>query len=210
MHLEQILISYASKIPLEVFSFGTSFIEELIPPIPSPSIMITTGYLAQVQDYLFWGLISLAIVGAIGKTFGAGVIYLIVDKMEDLLSGRLARFIGISHQQIESLGQRLSHSWKDYVVLIILRALPVVPSTLLSVGCGFLKIRFCLFFVSTFLGSVIRNFIYIYLGYAGTKVATSLFMETTTTIKTYVQILVVLALVIFITFLYFRRSRNKI
>ncbi len=208
--LEQILISYAGRIPLGVFSFSASFIEELIPPIPSPSIMITTGYLAQVQDYLFLGLILLAIAGSFGKTLGASVVYLVVDKMEDLLSGRVARFIGISHQQIESLGNRLSRSWKDYIILTILRALPVVPSSLLSVGCGFLKIRFRLFFISTFVGSVIRDFIYIYLGYAGTKVVTSLFMDTTTTIKTYVQIVVVLALVIFIAYLYFRRSRNKI
>ncbi len=206
--LEHILLSYSEQMHLALFAPVVSFIEEIIPPIPSPSIMIATGYMAQVQGYLLYGLIILAILGAIGKTLGASVVYYVVDRVEDLLSSRIAKFIGVTHGQIESFGARLSKDWRDYVVLTILRALPVMPSSLLSVGCGFLKVRFRLFVISTFIGSIIRDFIYIYVGYTGTKVVRRIFENTANTAEFFAQILAVFIIVLVIGYLYYRRHKN--
>jgi membrane protein DedA with SNARE-associated domain len=168
MHLEQILISYAGHIHLAIFTPVVSFIEEVIPPIPSPSVMIAAGSIAQVQDYLIYGLVLLALLGSLGKTLGASVVYYVADKMEDILSGKIAKFIGVTHEQIEFFGSHLGRGMRDYIILIILRALPVMPSSLISVGSGLLKVNFKLFVITTLIGSAIRDFIYIYLGYAGT------------------------------------------
>ena len=46
---------------------------------------------------------------------------------------------------------------------------PALEKVIISVGCGLLKVRFRLFIISTFIGSIIRDFIYIYLGYKITK-----------------------------------------
>jgi len=209
--LEHFLISSAGHIHLAIFAPAVSFIEEIIPPIPSPSVMIATGYIAQVQGYLFYSLIFLAVLGAIGKTLGASVVYYVVDQVEDLLSGKIAKFIGVTHEQIEAFGARLSKDWRDYIVLIVLRALPVVPSSLLSVGCGFLKVRFRLFVITTFIGSIIRDFIYIYLGYTGTRVAISLFKRTADTAEFYIQIIAVVVIVAIVGYLYYRRFKiNKL
>ena len=207
--LEHFLLSSAGSIHLTIFAPMVSFIEEIIPPIPSPSVMIATGYMAQVQGYLFYSLILLAILGAIGKTCGAAVVYYVVDKVEDLLSSKIARFIGVTHEQIEALGKRLSKDKRDYVILTILRALPVVPSSLLSVGCGLLKVNFRLFLISTFIGSIFRDFIYIYVGFTGTKVVRRYFENTANTTESLVQALSIIIIILFFGFLYYRRYKNN-
>jgi uncharacterized membrane protein YdjX (TVP38/TMEM64 family) len=171
--------------------------------------MLATGYMAQIQGYLFYSLIILAILGALGKTGGAAVVYYIADKVEDLLSSKIAKFIGVTHEQIESLGKRLSKDKRDYVILTALRATPLVPSSLLSVGCGLLKVDFKLFMISTFFGSIIRDFIYIYLGYTGTRLAIHSFKNNANTIESIIQYLAVILIILFLGFLYYRRYQNN-
>jgi len=179
----------------------------VIPPIPSPSVMLATGAMAFIQGYLLPGLLVLTILGALGKTLGAMIAYYIADKVEDLLlTGRISKFIGITHEQVESFGKRLGQGARDYIILIVLRALPIVPSSLLSLGCGLLKVRFRLFIISTFIGSLIRDFIYIYVGYIGTTIALS-FIHQTNNMESAVNLLVILIIIIFLGFLYFRRRK---
>jgi membrane protein DedA with SNARE-associated domain len=208
-HLEQIVISLAEHMPLEVFSPVVSFLEEIIPPIPSPSVMFATGSMALVQGYLFSGLLILTLLGAVGKTLGASVAYFVADKVEDLLSKGISKFIGVTHAQIESFGSRLGRGSRDYVILIVLRALPIVPSSILSLGCGLLKVRFKLFLISTFIGSLIRDFIYIYLGYIGTTVAIS-FLKKTTSTESIIQVIIVFLIIGGLGLMYFRRKKAKI
>ena len=208
IYLEQIIISYAEHMPLTIFAFVASFFEELIPPIPSPSIVITTGSLALIQDYTIYGLIVLAIVGSLGKTIGASAIYYLSDKAEDLLAGKIYKFIGVTHEKIESFGARLGKGSRDYIILIILRALPIIPSTIISIGSGLLKIDFKLFIISTFVGSIIRDFLYIYLGYIGTNLAIS-FIKNTANIESSIQIFVVLIVILSLGYLYDKRRKAK-
>jgi membrane protein DedA with SNARE-associated domain len=98
VYLEHFLISYAEHVHLAIFAPIASFIEEIIPPIPSPSIVIATGSMAQVQGYLFYSLFFLALLAALGKTLGASVIYYVADRAEDILAGPISRFLGITHK----------------------------------------------------------------------------------------------------------------
>jgi membrane protein DedA with SNARE-associated domain len=209
LHLEQILLSLANHIHLAFFAPIASFVEEIIPPIPSPAIMIVTGSLAHVQEYFLPGLILLVFLGAFGKTLGACVAYYVSDKVENFLSGGITKLLGITHEQIEALGARLSRSWKDYIILITLRALPIIPSTLLSIGGGLLKINFKVFIVSTFLGSLIRDAIYIYVGYAATTAFIKIFINHSRNIESIIQIFVGILVVILLGYLYYRQKRAK-
>ena len=208
LQLEQILISLASHISLFIFAPLASFIEEAIPPIPSPAIMLITGFLASVQGYVFFSLIILCVLGTIGKTLGAWLVYFIIDKVEDILSNKFGKFIGVTHKEIEALGSHLGKGCRDYFILIILRALPVFPSTVISVGGGLLKIPLRLFLISTFVGSLIRNSIYIYLGYTGVTIAES-FIKKTATVESFIQMGLVIALIIFLGYFYYRRFKAK-
>jgi len=78
------LFEYAHSVPLELFTFISTLVEEVLPPIPAPSIITLVGAVAKVQDYSPYSLIILAIIGTIGKTFGATIVYTIVDKLEDI------------------------------------------------------------------------------------------------------------------------------
>lgn len=172
--LEALLISYAGILPLPVFAAVASFAEEIVAPIPSGPVMLVMGSLAAVQGYALPALAGLAVTAAAGKLAGALVVYVVADKAEDVILTRFAKFFGITHAQIESFGNRLGNGWKDYVLLTLLRALPFVPSAVISAGSGLLKVRLRLFVVATFLGSILRDFAFLYVGFIGLESATML------------------------------------
>lgn len=209
-YLEQILTYYAGHIHLAIFAPAVSFFDELIPPIPSPSVMFATGSIALTQGYTILGLFFLALLGAVGKTLGAAIVYYVADKLEDILAKKIAKFLGVTHEQIESLGAKIKGGIKDYFIMISLRALPIIPSSPISFGSGLLKISFKLFIISTFIGSVIRDFIFIYLGYIGTRVVFSFLKNTVPTAELIIQIVVGSSVLLVLGFLYFRQRKiNK-
>jgi membrane protein DedA with SNARE-associated domain len=158
---------YATILPLEVLAVVLAFLEEIIPPIPALPMMIMLGVLARNEGYVLPGLVLIALFSALGKTLGAFLIYRVTDKLEDVFVERYGKYFALKPGQIETLGAKLGRGWVDYVALITLRATPLISSTLISVGCGLLKIPLRLFIISTYLGSVIRDIIYLYIGYTG-------------------------------------------
>ena len=157
----------AHTIPLDVFAFIGSILEEIIAPIPSPLVMTTAGTLAQTQNhtllYLFW----LAAVASLGKTIASWLYYVLADKTENLVLTRFGKYVGISHKEIKNIGRHFNGTWKDDVILLAVRALPIMPTSLVSVVCGFIKLNMRTYLQSTFIGYFIRSFIFLYLGYTG-------------------------------------------
>lgn len=193
---------------MEIFAPLASFVEEVVAPIPSPAVMIVTGTLAQLQGRGLSGLIILVALAAVGKLLGALVIYFIVDKAEDLLMGKFAKFFGVSHKEIEAFGQKLGGGPRDYFFLTLLRALPIVPSSIVSIGCGVLKVRMKLFLFSTSVGTLIRDSIYIYFGFAGADLFKS-FIDQTATIESLVQVLAVAGIGLFLVWAWWRRRKQS-
>ena len=83
---------YATQIPVEIFTFLGAFIEEVIAPVPSPIVMTLVGSIAAAQMTGLVFLFYLAIIGAVGKTLGAWLLYFITDKAEDLVFKRFGKF----------------------------------------------------------------------------------------------------------------------
>ncbi len=189
--LEAIILSYAEILPLPLFAAISSFAEEIIAPIPSGPVMLVMGSLAQLQGYDLLGLAFLTLCAAIGKLIGSLVVYTIADKAEDILSGRFAKFIGVTHAQIEGFGKRLGNGWKDYVLLTVFRMLPFVPSAVISIGAGVLKVPLRLYIISTFIGSILRDAAFIYVGYIGLTGAEQI-LSKFDTVESILQILIVL------------------
>ncbi len=206
-YLEQILISLSNQIPLVIFAPLASIVEEIIAPIPSPAVMIATGSLAAVQEKTFYYLILLAVLGSLGKLIGSVFVYYVADKIEDLFSGVLEKFFGVTHEDIESFGKKFTGQKKDYLVMFLLRALPIVPSSVVSIGSGILKIPIKIFVISTFLGSIVRDFIYIYFGYAGLSILGD-FIKKSESIESYIQILVFLGIFGSLAFVYIKRRKK--
>ena len=187
VHLETLLTALVSSLPLEIFVFVASIVEEVVAPIPSPAVMLVAGATAQAQEKILLALVPLALIGALGKTLGALVVYIISDKAEDLVMHKFAKFFNVTKNDVEKFGSKLGHGIRDYFFMTFLRALPVMPSVVLSVGSGLLKVPLPLFIISTFLGTIVRDGFYLYAGYVGTTVLLS-FINQTGNIETFVEV----------------------
>lgn len=154
---------------MELFVFLGSFVEEVISPIPSFVVMIPAGAAALVQHVAWWYLPVLALIGGAGRMLGSVVLYTIADRAEDWLLGKGRRFFGVSHKQMENYGRRFSGRPRDFTLLYLLNALPMIPTALLSLTCGFIRIDFKMFLAATFLGAATNALIYISVGYAGVR-----------------------------------------
>jgi len=157
----------AQHVPLEIFTIVGTFLEEVIAPIPSPFVLATAGSITKAQARPLVYIILIAILGSASKTLGGWVLYVITDKMEDLFTSKVGKLIGVSKGEIEKIGKYFNGTKRDWVVLFTLRALPIFPSSPISITSGLIKIKKKLFFTTTFLGTIIRNLFYLYVGYAG-------------------------------------------
>ncbi len=159
--------SLATSVSLEVFVVVGAFLEELIAPIPSPFVMTTAAVLAQVQGYTWMHLGFLILLATAAKTLSTYCVYVIADKAEDVVIGRFGKYFGVSHGHIESLGKMLTKSWWDDVLLLIARSVPIIPTFPVSVGAGVIKYNVRSYVLMTFIGTFIRNIIYLWVAYFG-------------------------------------------
>lgn len=166
-HIEFLVISYANALPLDVFSFLGSFIEEVIPPIPAALIMTTAGSLSFTQNYPWLFLFWLAIAGSLGKTLASWIFYVLGDKFEDIVVVKFGKFVGIRHKDVESLGKRFSGGWGKGVGFFLFRCVPIFPSVSVSIVCGIIRLNMRIFILATFFGTIVKNLMYLYAGYAG-------------------------------------------
>lgn len=164
-HIITWLQQLAQQVPVTLFVFIAALVEEIIAPIPSPLVMMLAGSIAESQRqpiiFLFW----LSLVGALSKTFGSYIVYLVADKAEDLVIDKFGKLLGVSKKDTEGLGAFFSKGRRDDIGIFLLRAIPLMPTAPVSVIAGLIKINLKTYLLSTFAGLLIRSFIYMYLGY---------------------------------------------
>lgn len=198
---------FAQSVPLPLFVMVGGVVEEIIAPIPSPLVSTLAGSITASQNFGFGYLLWICVLATLAKTFGAWLFYVLGDKMEDLAVPRFGKYIGVRHQDLESFGSRFHGTWKDDLVLLLLRSIPVMPSTPISLVCGILKIRLRTFLVATFVGFYIRNLTFMLIGYTGLSAATSL-MEGIDTAETILKAVIVLGVAAVIGWLYWKRKKG--
>ncbi len=207
--IEQLILHFATRVPLEVFAFIGSFLEEIISPIPSALVMGTAGSLAmfrhQPLEYLVW----LALVGSAGKLFGAWFYYFVGDKLEDLFIKRLTKFFGVRHEEIENIGKRfVGHHWKDGGALFMLRIIPFFPTTPLSLAAGIIKMDLRVFLIATYAANFFKDLLYLYAGYSGLAVLHRL-GRVLSPYRLGGDIFVAVFIIALLAFLYIHRGRGK-
>lgn len=160
----------AATTPLSLFVFMGSILEELIPPIPAPVIMSFAGYLADQRSATFFELGLLALIGAFGKTLASLLLYWLGYICSNLIVRHpfLSQKLGITEQKIVLWRKLLTQKWWDEVFLIFVRAVPVVPTFLVSLGSGLIHLPLRTFIWTTFFGTVLRNIFLLWLGVYGT------------------------------------------
>lgn len=196
------LLNLSQAMPIEVFVMVGGFVEEILAPIPSPLVLGTAGSLAEVSGNGVWFLVWIAVLASLAKLVAAMILYVVVDKFEDVFMVRFGKFLGVSHEDVEKLGAKLGENlWLNFGVLFGLRALPVMSSAVVSVMAGFVKVNFKVYVLATFFGNILRNLFFIMVGYYGLESAGGL-MEGMSSLESIVKLAVVLFVVV--GFLYFK------
>lgn len=212
MGITESIISYletqSTKVPLEIFVSLGAFIEEIITPIPSPIIMVLGGTIASTQYHSFVYLLWLGLIGAIGKTLGAWVLYIISAKLGGYIINKFGKYIGVSHNQVDSIKQKLKGGWKDFVFLSFARALPIIPSAPVSVACGIIKYDLKIYLTSALLGTFVRNMLFLYLGYVGYGNYKEI-MNGLSSTESVLQVIIFLIVLLVIGWSYFKRKKQS-
>lgn len=203
--IETLLLALINTVPLELFVFVGSFVEEVIAPVPSLAVMVASGAFAAVQERTLIDLLPLAVIAAVGKTLGAIIVYYLSGKIGSVIITKFGWFFKVSYEDIEQLGKKITGGPRDYFLLSLFRALPILPSSVVSIGCGVLQIPFRLFLVTTFIGTIIRDGIFLYVGYRGTTMLSDL-ANSSVSIESYVQMAIVVLVVGFLGYIYFKRK----
>ncbi|MGB4942682.1 MAG: VTT domain-containing protein [Candidatus Moraniibacteriota bacterium] len=169
-HIEISIRELARIVPLELFiSFG-AFAEEIIAPIPSMLVTTTAGFFAQVEGRTAFFVVWLAILGGLGKLAGSFIYYLLGDKLEDVVVGRYGRYLGLNHADVERIGRRFNgHHWQDGALIFTLRVIPFVPTVLVSIACGVVRIQTRVFLIASYAGNFFKDLFYVFVGYYGIR-----------------------------------------
>jgi len=200
------LTIFANSVPIELFVFLGSILEEIIAPIPSPFVMTTAGTLLSAQSFPVSYIFVIALIAALGKTLGCIIFYFLADKAEDVVIKRYGKYLGFSHTQVESIGKHFNGTITDDLLIIFLRALPIMPSTPISLVAGFVKLNFRTFVQASLIGNYIRSIIFLFIGYEGLDALTN----GIDSLESVVKIVVVLALGGLLAFVYYKRGRGNL
>ena len=124
-------------------------IQGVLLPIPSELVLLSSG--------LIWGVFTGGILGIIGSMFAGTLTYYISMKGGRPLAEKFvgAENLDIVDQYIEKYGGK---------VIFAARAFPFMAFDPISYASGLVKIKTSTYMIATFFGSIIRCFIYSYLG----------------------------------------------
>lgn len=207
--LINLLYAYSHTAPLEILAFFVAFTQEVIAPIPSFPLLATIGYFAKIQEYLLPEIIYIALFSATGKTIAGIAYYYLADKTEDVVSLKYGKYFNLKPGQLEKLGEKFGESFGHYFILIFIRAIPFLSSTIITVVSGLLKIPFKIFVISMYIGSFIQDTIYIYIGYTGIEVFKH-YIKGMHNLRSITMTVVIIGIISLLVYLYLRQRSNKI
>jgi len=192
--------------------FTAAILEEIVFFIPSPIVPMAAGFFllssqADLADAASRAMLYIALPVALGLTIGSLVPYYIC-----YFGGRPAienwgRFIGLTWKNIEKTEQKFIRGYRDELILLGLRILPIVPSVAISGFCGFIHYPIYHFLAVTAFGAAIRGFLLGLLGwYAG--IAYLEYAQAIAQMEKYLFILVGVACVAIIVW-FIRKKRHE-
>lgn len=141
--------------------FLGSVLEEIIPPIPSTLTQLTYGAILFKGATLNAVLIGKAILwvgipAACGVLVGSLPFYAIGYFLGKPFIDRFGKWIGVSWDSIEELETKFHKNHWDDVIFTGLRAIPIIPSIVLSIGPGVLRLPLRTYIIGTLIGTFIR------------------------------------------------------
>jgi len=153
---------------LAIFLGG--LLEQIIIPIPSPLITMAGGFLLIPQNIPFGqalkeALFQVVLPYTIAASLGLGIVYFIAYFGGRPLIEKFKGYLGFSWQEIENLKKKFQGNWYDEILIIALRAIPVIPISIISGVCGAIRFSIIKFYITSIVGILIRSFILALIGW---------------------------------------------
>jgi membrane protein DedA with SNARE-associated domain len=151
--------------------FLGAIIEEVIAPIPSTAVILFGGFflipaeattLQAVRDVA----LKVMIPASVGMTIGSLFPYYLARLGEEVVLKRFGKFLGVDHEMIQKAQKYFEGHKSDELLLFFVRAVPVVPSVVINVFCGLMKLPVREFLIFSLLGNLIRTFVLGMIGWA--------------------------------------------
>lgn len=166
--IEKIIAAIGTRGPEAIFLGG--LIEQVIIPIPSPLIAMSGGFLLIPKNISLLEASKLALTRIVfpytlAATLGLGIVYFIAYFGGKPLIDKFQNYLGFSWQEIKNLKKKFHGNWRDELLVIILRAIPVIPISVISGVCGAIRLPIVNFYLSSAVGILIRSFLLALLGW---------------------------------------------
>jgi membrane protein DedA with SNARE-associated domain len=143
--------------------FAAALLENLFPPIPSELVFPLIGFSAQTNDLGISVAIGMAIMGAVGSTVGAIIIYFIAQKIGLPAITRIGRrYHIISESDIKK-----TEAWFDKhgeLAVFLGRMAPGIRE-LISIPAGIAEMNIIRFILFTFIGSCVWSIFLTLIGF---------------------------------------------
>lgn len=137
-------------------------IETIIVPLPSPLIVMTAGFILIKQGSIFsiiFSALKISIIAGLAQTIGSYLLYYIGFFGGKPIIQKYKKWHGVSWNDIKKFQLKFAKKRKEEVTLFFLRALPIMPLSVVSGVAGIMKIDIKKYTISTFLGVIPRNFV---------------------------------------------------
>lgn len=187
-------------------------IEQVIVPIPSPLVPMAAGFLFVDQAISNYPVafkeifLKAALPFAVGSTLGSTMVYLVSWFGGKWLIDKFSKWLGFDWADIEGIQKKyFKGKSTDELLIFVFRAIPMVPSSLISAVCGTIRIKPFSFYFYTFLGLLFRGII---LGFVGWQSGEAIFKISNGLDKTE-MIISVLMLLLFIAAFFFAYAKRK-
>lgn len=164
----QSIIDYLAQLPVELFVFAGSFIEELVSPIPSFLVFMPAGALVEAHGTAPGYIVVLAIIAAIARVPAAALLYWLAATLRGRVFKGRKQWLGIRQKDIESFRKQLG-ARRSWWMLFLMWAIPIFPGAPISLASGFVRFPLLAFVTATFFGSIINAGLYLVIGYLGLK-----------------------------------------
>jgi len=143
-------------------------IETVIVPIPSPLILMAAGSILIPSGPIYMILLNalwISLIAGLAQTIGSYILFFIGYYGGKPIIEKYERFHGVSWKEIQSFQKKFSKKRKEEYTLFLLRALPIMPLSVVSGVAGILEIDKKKYTIATFLGTIPRNLILSLMGY---------------------------------------------
>jgi len=149
--------------------FVASVMEEIVAPIPSAMVIFASGFLLvtgplSLETFIDL-LLTVAIPAALGVTIGSLFAYGIAYYAGKPVLTKWGKWLGLTWDDIERMHQKFSESKFDEWSLFAIRALPIVPSVVISAFCGLVRFPIRSYLIISFVGLLVRTTILGFLGW---------------------------------------------